>query len=244
MQVLEGRDSVQFSSVTQFCPTLCDPMDCSTPGLPVHHQLLEFTQTHVHWVRDAIQPSYALSLAIPKNSKEIQPVHPKGDQFWVFIGRTDAEAETLILWPPDVENWLIGEDPDAGKDWRQEKRRGRQRMRWLDVITKTMDMSLSKLQELVMVREAWCAAVHGVANILSHLSKWTELTPPISLPYYGAADISIQGVMWTNLYNIQAKFFGDSQLNFYYSSRMGLGKKYICINTLYMTKVALFFFTW
>ena len=61
MQVLEGRDSVQFSSVTQFCPTLCDPMDCSTPGLPVHYQCPEFTQTHVHWVSDAIQQSHPLS---------------------------------------------------------------------------------------------------------------------------------------------------------------------------------------
>ena len=54
--------------------------------------------------------------------KEIQPVHPKGDQSWVFVGRTDAEAETPILWPPDVKNWLIGNDPDAGKDWAQEEK--------------------------------------------------------------------------------------------------------------------------
>ena len=57
----------------------------------------------------------------PLDSKEIQPVHPKGNQSWVFIGRTDVEAETPILWPPDAKNWLIGEDPDAGKDWRREK---------------------------------------------------------------------------------------------------------------------------
>ena len=55
--------------------------------------------------------------------KELQPVHPKGDQFWIFIGRTDAKAETPILWPPDVKNWLTGKDPDAGKDWRQEEKR-------------------------------------------------------------------------------------------------------------------------
>ena len=61
------------------------------------------------------------TLESPLNCKEIQPVHPKGDQFWVFIGRTDAEAEAPILWPPDVKNWLIWKDPDAGKDWRQEK---------------------------------------------------------------------------------------------------------------------------
>ena len=58
----------------------------------------------------------------PLDCKEIQPVHPKGDQSWMFIGRTDAEAETLILWPPDMKNWLIGKNPDAGNDWRQEKR--------------------------------------------------------------------------------------------------------------------------
>ena len=62
------------------------------------------------------------TLESPLNCKEIQPVHPKGDQSWVFIGRTDAEAETLILWPPDAKNWLIGKDPDSGQDWGQEEK--------------------------------------------------------------------------------------------------------------------------
>ena len=62
------------------------------------------------------------TLESPLNSKEIQPVHPKGNQSWIFIGRTDAEAETLTLWLPDVKNWLIGKDPDAGEDWRQEEK--------------------------------------------------------------------------------------------------------------------------
>ena len=74
------------------------------------------------WRIDAFEPWCWRRLLSPLDCKEIQPVHPKGDQSWVFIGRTDAEAETPILWPPDAENWLIGIDPDAGKDWRREEK--------------------------------------------------------------------------------------------------------------------------
>jgi len=103
------------------------------------------------------------TLESPLDCKEIKPVNPKGNQSWIFIGRTDAETETPILWPPDAKNWLNGKDLDA---WKIERRRRVwQRMRWLDNIIDSMNTESEQAEEMVKDREAWSAVVHGSQRV-------------------------------------------------------------------------------
>ena len=114
------------------------------------------------------------TLESPLDCKEIKPVNHKGNQPWIFTGRIDAEAEASILWPPNVKSRLIGKDTDAGKDLTQEKGRTEDEIvGWHHAITNLMDMSLSKIWEMVNDREACHAAVHGVAKRQTQLSNWT-----------------------------------------------------------------------
>ena len=108
------------------------------------------------------------TLESPLDFKEIQPVNPKGNQSWIYIGRTDAEAEAPILWPCYAKNWLLGKDCDAGKDWMQKEMVG-----WYHQLN---EHELSKVQELVIDREAWCATVHRVSKSQTWLSDWTDCT--------------------------------------------------------------------
>ena len=114
------------------------------------------------------------TLESPMDCKEIQPVHPKGNRPWVFFGRTDVEAETPVLWPPDAKNWLIWKDPDVGKDWRQEEK-GTTEDEMVGWHHRLMGREFGTVGELMMDREAWHAVVHGVSNSRTWLNNWTEV---------------------------------------------------------------------
>ena len=108
------------------------------------------------------------------DGKEIQPVHPKGNQSWIFIGSIDAEAEAPVLWPPDVKNGFIGKYPDSAKDWTLEEK-GMTEDEMAGCHHYLMDINLSKLWEVVLDRNAWYAAGHGITKSQTRMSNWTEL---------------------------------------------------------------------
>ena len=112
------------------------------------------------------------SLSSPLDSKEVKAVNPKGNHSWIFIGRTDAEAEAPLFWPPYAKNWLIWKTLILGKI-EGRRRKEQQRMKWLDGIIDSMDLTLSKLWEIMKDREFWVAVVHGVTKIRTQLGNWT-----------------------------------------------------------------------
>ena len=130
------------------------------------------------------------TLESPLDFKEIKLVNPKGNKSWIFIGRTDAENEAPVLWPPDAKNWLIWKDSDTGKDWRWEEKGMTGWDGWMASPTQ-WTWVLSKLRELVMDREAWHVAVHRVAKSQTWLSDWTELNWFVSLKFYSCSKLSI-----------------------------------------------------
>ena len=139
------------------------------------------------------------TLESPLDCKEIQPVYFKGDQSWVFIGETDAKAETPILWPPHAKSWLIGKDPDAGRDWGQEEKGTTEdeMAGWHH----QLDGRVSELRELAMDREAWRAVIHGVAKSWTWLSDWTELHS--LCPVYRATVNGIKTKQWQQCLYLQ-----------------------------------------
>ena len=123
-------------------------------------------------------PYHLHQKSLDLNSTEIKPVNPKGNKPWIFIGRTDPKAEAPILRPPDVKSQLLGKDPDAGKDWRQEEK-GATEDEMVGWHHQLNEHDLSKLQEIVKDREAWRVVVHEVAKTWTRLHNWTvpSITP-------------------------------------------------------------------
>jgi len=142
------------------------------------------------------------------NCQAIQPVHPKVNQSWVFIGRTDVEAETPILWPPDGKSWLIWKDLDAGKDWGQEEKETTEdeMVGWHHRLN---GHEFGKLRELVTDREAWCAMFHGLAKNWTWLSNWTQLNW-FPLGWTGWSSLQSKGLsrVFSNTTVQKHQFFG------------------------------------
>ena len=157
-------------------------------------------------------------LESPLDSKEIQPIHPKGNQSWIFTGRTDAEAETPILWPPDVKNCSFEKTLMLGMIEGRKRRRG-QRIRWLDGITDSMDVSLRKLRQLVMGKEACHRAVHRTQLSKSDMTEWLNWTEPclrmwFLLPFQTSASHSSLTLPQSHL-----PFLWSQTQSFFHSSR-------------------------
>ena len=133
------------------------------------------------------------TLESPLDSKEIKPVNPKGNQPWIFIGSTDAEAKAPILWPPDLRSWLTGKDPDAGKDWGHEEK-GLTEDEMAGWFHQLNGHSLSKFKEVVKDREAWHASVHEAAKNEKQLSNWTTTTTKNKLQW--SSDFSTEQEPW------------------------------------------------